>query len=112
MKISDLPFPRLELRWKKVKGEKPYPEATYSYDNLCEYMLVISGPDKLDIRSNIIHEYHEEYGVKNIETIIGTTKSSGRIINDDGSIHTPLRDGVHIIRDAIEHNPSISMNDG
>lgn len=88
-----LPFPRLELRWSKV--------TEHSY--LCKYRLVISPPDKLDIRSNDIRK--QRYGVHQIEADLGETTVTGGYGPWYGDkIDLPFRDGVHIVRDSKKLN--------
>lgn len=97
MSIQDLPFPRLELRWKQPDKE---PDDYGFYKYICEYLLVIAPPDKLDIRSN----EGSDYGVRNIENVLNTTTcttgNANHIVYEDGWLETPFRDSVHIVRDS------------
>lgn len=81
-----LPAPRLELRWEKEREGLWW----------CKYLLVLP-VDHLDCRSNV------DDGERNTEwvSLIGLTKCSSERapVRPDGTIETPFRDGVHILRD-------------
>lgn len=95
-------FPRLEIRWFEES------DSTEEYKHFrADYMLVISAPDKLDIRSNVFSETGESYGARNVEYVLGSTHARGGFaqpIDYDGNLRTPFRDGVHILRDAMVLN--------
>lgn len=91
-KRKSLPFPRLELRWTKLSDNQFQ----------CNYQIVISAPDKGDIRSN--DEETCEYGVHNIEgslnEIIRNGSAPDHWTAQNKKLDMPFRDGVHIMRDS------------
>ena len=87
---NNLPVPRLEFEWVKVKDSW--------YKRSCNYHLVIP-IDELDIRSNSEDEcgVYDEWKVLMGETNV--TGGGGEPVFDDGTVQSPFRDSVHMLRD-------------
>jgi len=95
--IKDLPAPRLQIVWEDGEDE---------YERTAKYELVIHQGEicKLDCRAN-----DEETGKPTtsnpIKVLMSETRvDGGRLIEDNGDIDTPFRDGCHIMRDSAKLN--------
>lgn len=89
----ELPFPRLELRWREATTEESEQSDYSPYAFACDYMLVLWAPTVRDQRSNDWET--DEYGVKVIEYKLNTTLSTGRPDRDPSKVEPPFRDGCH-----------------
>jgi len=88
IKESELPMPRIELRWDKVEDDWS--------KRICEYLFIFP-LESYDIR----RERENEPDVDHFTVEIGSTSISGgrHPINGD-IIDTPFRDGTHAKLDA------------
>lgn len=83
IKESELPTPRIELRWSKVEDDWN--------KRICDYLFVFP-LESYDIR----REREDEPDVDNFTIEIGSTNiSGGRHPIDGDVIATPFRDGTH-----------------
>ena len=90
MKRNQLPFPRLELRWRKPrKDEDVSPDAW-----CCDYVLVLHKRHIGDQRCN---GPRGAFAARDVEFVLNTTirggGGSGPILGD--IVDTPFRDGCH-----------------
>jgi hypothetical protein len=98
--MSKLEVPRLQIVWTKSDEE----DKTWGPEFVATYEMVLyEGEEALgDIRANDEEGRPSEGQVK-VE--MGQTKCSGGggkpYENHDGSLNTPFRDGVHMMRDSI-----------
>lgn len=95
--MKKLEVPRLQIVWEEAEDE-----GTYGKEFVATYEMVLyEGKEALaDIRAND-NEGRPSAGAVKVE--MGQTKCSGgnTPYNHDGSLSTPFRDGVHIMRDSI-----------
>ena len=91
--VSDLPTPRLQLRWEKMKKQQD------GYEWFCHYeMVMLLGP--YDVR----HKKEDEYSGNSAEVLIqmpGGTFTDGVPMTTD-NLRIPFRDGAHIKWDAYQ----------
>lgn len=88
--VSDLPFPRLELRWRNT------PDEYYNWE--CDYVLVLAPKHVNDIRSSTYVDDVEEYHTVNVEYLLNTSKR--RTEREPYPGDTPYRDGRHAAWDS------------
>lgn len=100
MKTSDLPFPRLELRWRKATKAEIKKSSVGHVTWACDYMMVIHKAHAGDGRCN----KGDRYAARNVEVKLGSTLSSTPHPAEHGVIETPFRDGAHIQWDATALN--------
>jgi hypothetical protein len=93
--MSKLPFPRLELRWRKTTRA----ERKENYSNwICLYRLVIHPKTADDARTNT------DKGCNKLDVAydLGMTFRDGpEPIGSDGVVDTPFRDGCHAMWDSV-----------
>jgi len=91
--IKQLPTPRMQILWTHGKNDK---------ELIATYELVLHEGDvcKGDIRAN---DKDDRPSCNPIKVRFGETKVTGgrgTPIMQDGTLDTPFRDGVHMLRDA------------
>lgn len=89
-----LPFPRLELRWRKPNPKTP---AEAGNEFICDYMLVLDKPSVGDARSN---GPKGAYARLNVEYVLNSTGRSGGPAMGKDFLDAPFRDGAHATWDA------------
>lgn len=99
---SKLPYPRLELRWRKAtKDEAGGADFAAEWGPLfaCDYVLVLHKKHDGDMRCN--HPKTDAYGARDVEFVLNTTLSGGGGPRSrNGKVDTPFRDGAHAQWDA------------
>ncbi len=90
-----LPYPRLELRWRKPTA-KEKADSDLGATWCCDYMLVLHKRHNGDARCN---GPRGAYAARDVEFLLNTTARGGgpeEPLNPDGTVDTPFRDGCHI----------------
>lgn len=105
--MKKLPFPRLELRWRKSNHKQDGDMVSYEW--ACDYILVLHAKTDSDCRSN---GKNYEYAKLNVQYVLNTSyRSGGGTIPYAGD--TPFRDGSHAMWDSITLNiPVFSIYKG
>ena len=93
---AKLPYPRLELRWRKPT-EDELAESDISANMACDYVLVLHKKHNGDARCNT-----EKGAAKvDVEYVLNTTMRGGGFpLVHNGVVDTPYRDGAHAMWDA------------
>jgi hypothetical protein len=98
IKASQMPSPRLQLRWEKLDVEED------GYTWFCHYELVMTiGP--YDIRHHTAEDMFSGRSVERAIQLFGGTRvaiSEGRLPISTDRIDAPRRDGAHIKWDAAQ----------
>lgn len=89
IKLADLPFPRLELRWRRPNKQEKI-EGVNPHVWCCDYVLVLKPYENRDVRCD---------DGKQVEYVLNTTKRDagtlGHPMDRPKAWDTPYRDGKH-----------------
>lgn len=101
MAKTKLPFPRLELRWRKPTKQE-VADSDIDPNWACDYVLVLHKRNVGDARSN---GPKGAYAARDVEYVLNTSLRGGggpdaTPMNGD-KVDTPFRDGCHIQWDSV-----------
>ncbi|QDJ96287.1 hypothetical protein Xoosp13_100 [Xanthomonas phage Xoo-sp13] len=85
--VDDLPFPRLELRWREQDETEHY------YNWVCDYFLVLAPRTVSDIRSSTYVDDNEKFHTTDVEYLLAS--SQRKSVREPYPGDTPYRDGSH-----------------
>ncbi len=95
--MKKLPYPRLELRWRKAKK---YEQGNWA----CDYFLVLFPKEISDIRC----DKGERAGIQDVKYLLNTTCRTSTHEPYEGDV--PYRDGAHAQWDSVALNiPAFSI---
>lgn len=94
-----LPYPRLELRWRKPTIDEIHNPDIGRVDWMCDYLLVLHEANKGDIRCN---GPRGGVGKVDVEVLMGSSAMSGPgpFNEATGEVDVPYRNGAHAQWDA------------